>query len=131
MEKPNRQRRRFIKIVAFAGICWALLWKFLFPQKKVSKTIVLKVQKREIPQRGALVYRNARVVVIKSEVEITAFSLVCTHLGCSVNVTAKNMACPCHGSLFDLQGEVLKGPADRPLQQLEVEDQGEYVVVKA
>ncbi len=131
MEKTDQQRRRFIKIVVFAGVCGTLLWKFLFPQKTASKTIVLKVKKAEIPQQGALVYRNARVAVIKAGEEITALSLVCTHLGCSVNVTAKNMACPCHGSLFDLQGEVLKGPADRPLQQLEVEDQGKNVVIKA
>jgi len=131
MEKTDQSRRRFIKIVALAGACGTLLWKFLFPQKTISKKIVLRVKKAKIPQQGALVYRNSRVAVIKSDKEITAVSLVCTHLGCSVNVTTKNMACPCHGSVFDLQGKVLKGPADRPLHQLDVEDQGEDVVVKA
>ncbi len=41
-----------------------------------------------------------------------ALSLVCTHLGCTVTVTEDDLACPCHGSRFDRQGKVLKGPAD-------------------
>lgn len=131
MEKTDQSRRRFIKIVALAGVCGTLLWKFLFPKKTTSKKIVLKVKKAKIPQQGALVYRKSRVAVIKSDGKITALSIVCTHLGCSVNVTAKNMVCPCHGSIFDLQGKVIKGPADRPLPHLDVEEQGEYVVVKA
>jgi len=41
----------------------------------------------------------------------------CTHLGCSVpwDEAAGRFACPCHASLFDLQGEVLAPPAPRPL----------------
>jgi Rieske Fe-S protein len=51
-----------------------------------------------------------------------ALSLVCTHLGCTVTVSSREMACPCHGSRFDRQGRVLNGPADRPLKRLPVEE---------
>lgn len=41
----------------------------------------------------------------------------CTHLGCTVPwVSAeKRFHCPCHGSIFDEKGQVLAGPAPRPL----------------
>ena len=46
-----------------------------------------------------------------------ALSRTCTHLGCSVTWEEKEhcFLCPCHGTAFDLKGEVEKGPAPRPL----------------
>jgi cytochrome b6-f complex iron-sulfur subunit len=43
--------------------------------------------------------------------------LVCTHLGCTVQWKAEQnqFVCPCHGSQFDNQGRVVKGPAKRSL----------------
>jgi len=45
--------------------------------------------------------------------------LRCTHLGCALEVdrAVGQIACPCHGSRFDLQGQVLRGPAAAPLEQ--------------
>jgi len=43
-------------------------------------------------------------------------SAVCTHLGCTVGRPQDStFRCPCHGSVFDEDGEVLGGPAPRPL----------------
>ena len=41
----------------------------------------------------------------------------CTHLGCTVpwRKDEKEFHCPCHGSLYNTKGEVLGGPAPRPL----------------
>lgn len=46
-----------------------------------------------------------------------ALSRTCTHLGCSVPWVAKEMqfACPCHGSAFDITGNVIDAPAPRAL----------------
>lgn len=48
---------------------------------------------------------------------LLALSRTCTHLGCSVpwNEDEHKFICPCHGSTFDLTGEVLTSPAPRPL----------------
>jgi len=51
----------------------------------------------------------------------SALSLVCTHLGCTVEQTAYGFACPCHGSRYDSNGSVLRGPTQKPLRLLYVE----------
>lgn len=46
-----------------------------------------------------------------------ALSSTCTHLGCTVPWVdkEKRFACPCHGSSFDITGNVTSAPATRPL----------------
>ncbi|MFD3546348.1 FAD-dependent oxidoreductase [Streptomyces sp. NPDC058655] len=51
--------------------------------------------------------------------ELHAVSAVCTHLGCLVafNNAERTWECPCHGSRFGIDGEILQGPALHPLEQ--------------
>jgi Rieske Fe-S protein len=52
---------------------------------------------------------------------VHAVSPICTHLYCQVafNAAERSWDCPCHGSRFEPTGEVLTGPATRPLESRE------------
>jgi nitrite reductase/ring-hydroxylating ferredoxin subunit len=58
-----------------------------------------------------------RVFVLRSGNAFRALSAVCTHLGCTVNraPNGEGFQCPCHGSRFGGDGNVIEGPAPRPL----------------
>jgi Rieske Fe-S protein len=58
------------------------------------------------------------------------FSATCTHKGCTVDKVADGtIDCPCHGSKFNLDGSVAKGPADKPLEAQAVTVQGDSIVL--
>ena len=58
------------------------------------------------------------------------FSSKCTHKGCAVNKVADGtIDCPCHGSKFNLDGTVAKGPATEPLAAKNVTVQGDSIVL--
>ena len=54
----------------------------------------------------------------------------CTHLGCTVRAGRNALVCPCHGSSFSMQGEVLRGPAQRPLRRYAVVREGAILKVQ-
>ncbi len=62
-------------------------------------------------------------VVRRSDSEIVAYSPVCPHLGCRFdwNEGDSRFQCPCHGSVFTLDGRVIAGPSPRPLDTLPAE----------
>lgn len=60
-------------------------------------------------------------LLIHSKVGFTALSMVCTHLGCTLEVKPDGFSCPCHGSHFDATGKVIYGPAKKSLVSLRVE----------
>ncbi len=60
-------------------------------------------------------------MVLHTQEGFKALSLVCPHLGCTVESQSDGFACPCHGSRFDLQGGFVRGPAGKGLTPLRVE----------
>lgn len=63
---------------------------------------------------------NSVWVVLRSANDATVFSPICTHLGCHFgwNQEHGRFECPCHASVFALDGTVVYGPAPRPLDTL-------------
>ena len=58
------------------------------------------------------------------------FSSTCTHKGCTVDKIADGtIDCPCHGSKFNLDGSVAKGPAQKPLEVKAIAVEGDSIVL--
>ena len=71
-------------------------------------------------------------LVKKSETEITALQLKCTHRGAGVKMEETNLHCPMHGSDFDFDGNVTHGPAKEPLKKFPaVIENGNVVILLA
>lgn len=66
--------------------------------------------------------KAAAWIVIDKGMHVTAFSPQCTHLGCAYHWQGDRAAfvCPCHGSVFSANGDVISGPANRPLDRYAV-----------
>ena len=76
---------------------------------------------------------KATILLVRvDENTVAANTIVCTHLGYSVgyNKNQKRLDCPCHGSRFDLNGKVLRGPARRPLTHFKATIQGDSVLLE-
>ena len=66
--------------------------------------------------------RGQRVAAYRDDDgQVTVRSAVCTHMACIVdwNEAERTWDCPCHGSRFKPKGEVLAGPAESPLPEVE------------
>jgi len=76
----------------------------------------------DYPDGTVRLNKEQRAYVIGGKGGVYALSAICTHLGCITRYLADErvIACPCHGSRFDLEGNIVHGPAPRPLPWVEV-----------
>lgn len=78
---------------------------------------------------------GTRVTVANASGRLYAFDDTCTHMGCSLArgaLEGTTVTCACHGSQFDVtSGAVLRGPAQRPVQSLPLQVEGEQLLAEA
>lgn len=78
---------------------------------------------------------GVRVLLSRVAGQIHAVDDTCTHAGCSLGSGELDdtvVTCPCHGSRFDVAtGDVLRGPASRPVRRRAVSTSGDDVLVEA
>jgi cytochrome b6-f complex iron-sulfur subunit len=60
----------------------------------------------------------------------SAVSTRCMHRGCQVEPAAEHLVCPCHGSEYTNTGEIVKGPTQRPLRKLVVQQEGQHIAIE-
>lgn len=62
------------------------------------------------------------MLIKKSDGTLVALSLLCTHVCCQCyyDPSSSLISCPCHGSIFDANGQVLQGPAAVPLPKIQL-----------
>ena len=91
----------------------------------------------ELDKTGQLLAKNSLVgpvlIVGTSKAKnLTAVDPTCTHAACTVGwePSTKTFLCPCHGSEYEVDGKVQKGPGKNPLKTYAAKIQGNSVVVK-
>ncbi|HSE55144.1 MAG TPA: Rieske (2Fe-2S) protein [Nocardioidaceae bacterium] len=86
----------------------------------------------DVPVGEAKVIGGSQPVVIAqpTQGQFIGHSAICTHGGCTVGTDGGlRLRCPCHGSTFDAgTGAVTKGPASRPLAEVEITVRGDQIV---
>ena len=127
--KPAKTRREFLTwlwaglgilaLIEFAGVVVA----YLRPGKRQKKSaesgaIIDAGHVDNYPLNSVTAFVRGKFYLCRMEDGgFLAVSRKCTHLGCTVPWLdkEKKFACPCHGSVFDIRGEVLNSPAPRAL----------------
>jgi len=84
------------------------------------------------PLGSSTTLKNIPAELTHTEQGFRALNLTCPHLGCTVESRSDGFVCPCHGSRYDKQGGLLKGPAERGLALLRVEEtsSGNLIIYK-
>jgi nitrite reductase/ring-hydroxylating ferredoxin subunit len=133
---PFTSRRQFIiGGMAALGAAWAgvAAQSLLFPAASAATAEPVRFPLAELPIGGtrALAYAGAPALVVRSAESVRCFSLICTHLGCTVGWEegAGEFYCPCHEGRFDRYGEPVAGPPVIPLEEIPLRVDGDTVVV--
>ncbi|MBI3353590.1 MAG: ubiquinol-cytochrome c reductase iron-sulfur subunit [Nitrospirae bacterium] len=120
-------RRKFFLIFGWFGILSSLAGsafgavRFMFPNVLYEPSTTFKIGKpSDYPPNTVTFVQDNRLFVVRGKdgIEgIRIISSICTHMGCTPKwVEAKNQwECPCHGSVFNIKGNVIAGPAPDPL----------------
>jgi Rieske Fe-S protein len=96
--------------------------EFKFADKKCL-LVRLPASKDTTKNTERILEANAKAKDGKTQtVYLTTYTRICTHLGCTPGLPDPDhrMTCPCHGSIFALDGSVIQGPAARPLQAVKL-----------
>jgi Rieske Fe-S protein len=131
MSKPS-SRRDFLKLItnAFFSLGGLLglggLFRFFSFQPDPGPPTEFDLgPKYEYPRGHQVIRLDIPAAIQHTQEGLIAISLVCTHLGCTVeeNQGGGGFTCPCHGSRYSKSGNVLEGPATKTLARYRIEEQ--------
>ncbi|MBI4055175.1 MAG: Rieske 2Fe-2S domain-containing protein [Elusimicrobia bacterium] len=112
-------------LVAFAVGNLAAAARFMFPNVIYEPSQKFNAgPAAEFPEGVSTQLTTAwRIWVVRKEGFLYALLARCTHLGCTPNWFSdqNRFRCPCHGSNFTPGGDVIAGPAPKPLWRCRVE----------
>ena len=138
-------RRGFLKslgvfgaLVAFTALLSSVKLPALTSANQTTTTTQAGAPAGAIAKRSSLVVgtpvyfkypgQSPNILMLQADGSLVAFSLLCTHVCCPLQYdpAVKELGCPCHGSIFDVTGKVVQGPAtvDLPRVTLTVDANG-------
>lgn len=133
---PFTTRRQFILGgMAAIGAAWAgvAAQSLLFPEPSDAAAQPVRFPVADLPVGGVkpVAFAGSPALVVRTPESVRCYSLICTHLGCTVEwqAGASEFYCPCHEGRFDAFGEPVAGPPVIPLEQISVRIDGDTVVV--
>ena len=132
MPTEEISRRTILRVsLGLAGLLGlGAIVKFLgYQPAPINPTRFTLKAPRDYAVGSATTLPEAKAWLFRDDQGLYAVSTVCTHLGCVVNYNSNQFECPCHGSIYDAAGYVLKGPAKSPLKYLALELSPDGVVV--
>lgn len=131
LKTSSLSRQQFLTLVwkGLLGLSSALglagLYRFLSYQPFPAPVTRFDLgPQEELPKQTTIEIQEAQAILIPEEDGLTALSLVCPHLGCLVEKRDNGFLCPCHGSQFEPDGTLRKGPATTDLSHLKLEVDG-------
>jgi len=134
-------RRRFLSqaVMGFGvlfgvGMLGIRFLQFLVPNRKAKQAeAVLIGAESRIPlgEAVSMDLGGQKILVLRTNEGVTAFSRRCTDLGCLVswNKEREQFICPCHQGTFDKSGRNIAGPPPRPLDRFDIVRRGEQLYV--
>ena len=134
-------RRRFLSqaVMGFGllfgmGTLGLRFIQFLVPSRKPrqSEAVLIGAESRIKPGEAlSLDFSGQKILVLKTDQGVAAFSRRCTDLGCLVSWSRERQQflCPCHQGVYDKNGTNIAGPPPRPLDRFEVIKRGEQLYV--
>ncbi len=136
------ERRKFLKttgsICAMASVTWVAVSLISCSQLPIYKTAILE-NKIVVPlnlflQTSLQIIKPAGYdynIALQKENDgtYTALLLRCTHSDNQLTSTGNGFVSNLHGSPFDKEGMVLKGPADRPQKRLRTRLNSDHIII--
>ncbi len=117
--KPLKiNRKKFLKLSAVAIVLpFFVIWNNFVERTVKQHSSNSKITLPAHIPHGVTFFKS--VIINKDDKDLNIFSSNCTHLGCKINkLEDDKLICPCHGSQFNLDGKVIKGPASASLKIL-------------
>ena len=118
-------RRKFVSLIGWGGLLASLgnfgvgSLKFMIPKVLYEPPAQFKIGSPEEFGMGVdtRFKRERRIWVVRDEEGVYVMLSICRHLGCTPNWIQNQQLfrCPCHGSIYDIYGNVIGGPAPRTL----------------
>jgi len=126
-DKGGVTRRDFLGMAAFGSAILASLGALAGSLRFVKADVYSEESKKfkigkieNFPVGTSRKIDEKNVFIFSDDNGLFAISAVCTHLGCIVSPSEFGFQCPCHGSRYDEKGNVIGGPAPRPLEWYEI-----------
>ncbi|RME81236.1 MAG: ubiquinol-cytochrome c reductase iron-sulfur subunit, partial [Caldilineae bacterium] len=114
-----------VSFLALLGETGFIFKEFVTPilEEGSFGTVIRAGRVEEFEMNSVNYFRQARFYLVRVEGGFLALYRKCTHLGCVVPwiEEERRFNCPCHSSVFTPLGEVVSGPAPRPLDLFPVE----------